>query len=47
MFMLGCKIEGDTRRHHDPRFDVDENCMPIGVAIIAETTLRILDQSDK
>jgi len=47
MFMLGCKIEGDTRRHHDPRFDVDENCMPIGVAIFAETALRILDQSDK
>ena len=47
MFMLGCKIEGDERRHHDPRFDIDENCMPIGVAIIAETALRILDQSDK
>ena len=47
MFMLGCNIEGDTRRHHDPRFDVDENCMPIGAAIFAETTLRILVQSDK
>jgi len=47
MFMLGCKIEGDTRRYHDSRFDVDENCMPIGAAIFAETTLRILDQSDK
>jgi amidohydrolase len=42
MFMLGCKIEGDTRRHHDPKFDVDENCMPIGAAIFAETALRIL-----
>ena len=47
MFMLGCKIEGDERRHHDPRFDVDEDCFPIGAAIIAETALRILDQSDK
>jgi amidohydrolase len=47
MFMLGCKIEGDTRRHHDPRFDVDENCMPIGVAIFTETALRILDRSEK
>ncbi|MBU1662909.1 MAG: amidohydrolase [Chloroflexi bacterium] len=42
MFMLGCKIEGDTRRHHDPRFDIDENCMPIGAAIFAETALRIM-----
>ena len=47
MFMLGCKIEGDERRHHDPRFDVDEDCFPIGAAIIAETALRILGQSDK
>ncbi len=44
MFMLGCKIEDDERRHHDPRFDVDEECMPIGVAIFVETTLRIMKQ---
>ena len=42
MFMLGCEIEGDTRRHHDPRFDIDEDCMPIGAAIMAEATLRIM-----
>ncbi|PKO13982.1 MAG: amidohydrolase [Chloroflexi bacterium HGW-Chloroflexi-10] len=42
MFMLGCKIEGDTRRHHDPKFDVNENCMPIGAAIFSQTALRIL-----
>ena len=47
MFRLGCKIEGDERRHHDPRFDVDEDSFPIGAAIIAETALRILGQSDK
>ncbi|GAH04930.1 unnamed protein product, partial [marine sediment metagenome] len=47
MFRLGCKIEGDERRHHDPRFDIDENCMPIGAAIIAEAALRLLNQSDK
>lgn len=47
MFRLGCKIEGDERRHHDPRFDVDEDCFPIGAAIISETALRILGQSDK
>jgi len=42
MFMLGCRIEGDERRHHDPRFDVDEDCFTYGVAIIAETALRLL-----
>jgi amidohydrolase len=42
MFMLGCKIEGDERRHHDPRFDIDENCLPIGAAILGETALRLL-----
>ena len=47
MFMLGCKIEEDERRHHDPRFDVDEDCFPIGAAIICETALRLLDQNYK
>ena len=47
MFMLGCKIEEDERRHHDPRFDVDEDCFPIGAAIICETALRLLDQNNK
>jgi amidohydrolase len=42
MFMLGCQIEGDERKHHHPRFDVDERCLPIGAAILAEAVLRIL-----
>ncbi len=42
MFLLGCKIEGDERRHHDPRFDIDEKCLPIGAAILVETALRLL-----
>ncbi len=42
MFGLGCLIEGDERRHHDPRFDVDERCLPIGAAILAEAALRLL-----
>ena len=41
MFFLGCEIEGDRRRHHDPRFDVDEDCMPIGAAIFVEAVLRL------
>ncbi len=42
MFMLGCRIEGDERKHHNPRFNVDERCLPIGAAILAETALRLL-----
>jgi amidohydrolase len=42
MFNLGCRIEGDVRRHHNPRFDIDERCLPIGMAILAEATLRLL-----
>ncbi len=44
MFGLGCMIEGDERVHHNPRFDIDERCLPIGAAILAETALRFLKQ---
>jgi len=44
MFRLGCRIEGDERRHHDPRFDIDERCLPFGAAMLAETALRLLRQ---
>ena len=42
MFLLGSMIEGDVRRHHDARFDIDESCLPIGVAVMAEAALRLL-----
>jgi metal-dependent amidase/aminoacylase/carboxypeptidase family protein len=45
MFSLGCRIEGDERKHHNPRFDVDERCLPIGVTILAEAALRFLRDS--
>jgi amidohydrolase len=45
MFMLGCGFEDDIRRHHDPRFDVNEECLPIGAAILAETALRYMGQN--
>ncbi len=44
MFGLGCRIENDERTHHNPRFDVDDGCLPIGVAILAEAALRLLRQ---
>jgi amidohydrolase len=42
MFGLGCRIEGDERTAHSPRFDIDEHCLPIGTAILTGAALRIL-----
>ncbi|MBN1318476.1 MAG: amidohydrolase [Anaerolineales bacterium] len=44
MFMLGCQIEGDDRFHHHPRFDVDERCLPIGVAMLTQSALHFLNK---
>jgi amidohydrolase len=45
MFRLGSLIEGDERKGHNPRFDIDERCLPIGAAILAEAALRLLRKS--
>ena len=45
MFSLGCRIEGDERKGHNPTFDLDEGCLPIGAAILAEAALRYLRAS--
>lgn len=45
MFYLGCLIEGDERIHHNTRFDIDEQCLHIGVAILTEAALRLLRQA--
>jgi amidohydrolase len=42
MFYLGSMIEGNEREHHNPRFDVNERCLPLGAAILAEIALRYL-----
>ena len=42
MFSLGCRIERDERKAHNPRFDIDERCLPLGAAIMAEAALRLL-----
>jgi amidohydrolase len=44
MLYLGCRIEGDEREAHSSRFDIDESCLPIGVAVLAESALRWLRQ---
>jgi amidohydrolase len=46
MFTLGCLLEGDPRRHHDPRFDIDEACLPVGAAMFAQATLAYLESGE-
>jgi amidohydrolase len=43
MIMVGAAIpDGVLRSHHTSIFDIDEQVMPIGAAILAETTRRFL-----
>ena len=43
MFMLGAAIPNDVERnHHTNIFNIDESVLPIGAAILAETTRRFL-----
>jgi amidohydrolase len=42
MFRLGCQIAGDERQAHNPHFDIDERCLPIGTAALTEAALRLL-----
>lgn len=44
MFMLGAQYDDKNRPHHTPVFDIDENSFPIGAAMLAETTVRLLKQ---
>lgn len=46
MFRLGSRIEGDERVGHNPTFDIDERCLPVGAAVLAEAALRLLRQQE-
>lgn len=45
-FRLGCRLDGDERKSHSPSFDLDEACLSIGAAILAEAALRYLRSRD-
>jgi amidohydrolase len=46
-FMLGGAAPGrPERQHHHPSFDVDERCLPIGAALLADTAARFLRGSN-
>ena len=47
MFTLGVKIDGDERHAHNPRFDINEDALPIGTAMLVETALRFLHGGKK
>lgn len=46
-FLLGGAMPGEPKRlHHHPLFDVDERCLPIGAALLAEAAIRFLKQAN-
>lgn len=46
-FMLGARTgERTAAPHHNPRFDIDEACLPQGVAILCDAALRCLRGED-
>jgi amidohydrolase len=42
MMMLGAKYDDMHRPHHSPIFDISEEPLPIGTAVLAQTALRLL-----
>lgn len=47
MMILGAKYDGINRPHHSPIFDIAEEPMQYGAAILAETAVRLLKQHAK
>lgn len=41
-FFLGAKIEESPRKLHTETFDIDENCLPLGAALLAGSALKLL-----
>ncbi|CAN5383287.1 M20 family metallopeptidase [soil metagenome] len=47
MFMLGAKYDAVSRPHHTPVFDISEAVLPLGTAVLAEATCRLLREHAK
>lgn len=45
MFNLGAKYDDVTRPHHTPIFDISEDVLPIGAAMLLETGLTLLREA--
>jgi metal-dependent amidase/aminoacylase/carboxypeptidase family protein len=44
MFNLGARYDEHDRPHHTPVFDISEDALPVGTAMLAEVTCRLLRQ---
>ena len=44
MITLGTQIAGDERIGHNPLFDINEDALPLGTAILVDTVLRYLGE---
>lgn len=44
MFMLGAKVDDVNRPHHSPIFDISEEPLKVGAAVLAEAALRLLKE---
>ncbi|MEZ4638641.1 MAG: amidohydrolase [Caldilineaceae bacterium] len=42
MFMLGAKYDDKNRPHHTPVFDISEDALPTGAALLADVTVKLL-----
>lgn len=42
MFMLGAKYDDNNRPHHTPVFDISEDALPTGTALLADVTVKLL-----
>jgi len=48
LFWLGATTPGQPKRlHHHPHFDIDERCLPLGAALLAEIALRYLKEASQ
>jgi amidohydrolase len=41
MIYLGAELSSSRRTHQSATFDIDENCLPAGAAVLAETAARL------
>jgi amidohydrolase len=44
MFMLGAKYDDKSRPHHTPVFDISEDVLPTGAALLANVTRQLLEE---
>jgi amidohydrolase len=47
LLLLGSQIKYDKRTHHSATFDINEDCLSIGAAILMETVQRLLRSADR